>query len=338
MSRNPTSNIHEGAEYYAGDITSKTCVSKLLEIIKPQVIFHAAAPLAHDTSITAKGYHQIIVEGTESVISCAKSAPSVKALVFTSSALVARGHKHLDIDESAPLWEQNTTDIPPYMKAKTLADIIVREANTKLDSQGNGLLTVALRPHGIYGTSDTILIPKIMEVVPQKWTKYQIGDNKTFHSPSFAGSIAVAHILAARKLLESDSIPAELRVDGEAFFINEGPILFWDFCHVMWRVMGVDVQKKDVVVVPVWLILGIVYVVELLFGIFTLRQKRPPAEMTTFGIKTVVSNYTYNTEKARKRLGFVPVCDLEENLRKCIEWEFENHPEKWKGCKLAGKK
>lgn len=52
----------------------------------------------------------------------------------------------------------------------------VRKAcREKPDSDGNTLLTVAIRPHGIFGPGDPHMLPTLVEMAKQGKSKYIIG-------------------------------------------------------------------------------------------------------------------------------------------------------------------
>ena len=143
-SRNPSTNQLEKVNYFTCDISSEDSVSKLLATVKPQAIIHTSSPSASDPAITPAEHYDTVVLGTKNILACATAVPFVEVLVYTSTAATAKGYEHYNVDETAPLWKSNSKAIP-YMKAKAQADIAVREVNTPLDSQGNGLLTATLR-------------------------------------------------------------------------------------------------------------------------------------------------------------------------------------------------
>ena len=88
-------------------------------------------------------YWKVNVEGTSAVIAAA-IANKVQKLVFTSSAgIVFDGSNVIGADERLPAPNKA---MDAYNESKAKAEEIVLAAN------GNGgLLTVALRPAGIYG-------------------------------------------------------------------------------------------------------------------------------------------------------------------------------------------
>jgi sterol-4alpha-carboxylate 3-dehydrogenase (decarboxylating) len=83
------------------------------------------------------------VDGTKAVIAAAVEC-GVRKLVFTSSAgVVFNGEDIINVDERVPFPE---VPMDAYNDTKAKAERLVLEANGK-----GGLLTVALRPAGIFG-------------------------------------------------------------------------------------------------------------------------------------------------------------------------------------------
>ena len=83
------------------------------------------------------------MEGTKAIIAAAV-ANKIPKLVYTSSAgVVFNGEDLIDVDERLPPPEK---PLDAYNESKAKAEEIVLAANGK-----DGLLTVALRPAGIFG-------------------------------------------------------------------------------------------------------------------------------------------------------------------------------------------
>lgn len=88
-------------------------------------------------------YWKVNVEGTKAVIAAAV-AHGVSKLVFTSSAgVIFSGNDIIDVDERVEFPEKA---LDAYNESKAKAEELILAANGK-----DGLLTVALRPAGIFG-------------------------------------------------------------------------------------------------------------------------------------------------------------------------------------------
>ncbi|CAD6572506.1 MAG: hypothetical protein ASARMPRED_005421 [Alectoria sarmentosa] len=330
VSRNPNLNRCEGASYHTGDICDLTEFRNLVGVIKPRVIFHAASPRGDDPTVEPGDHYNISVEGTRNVLICATESPTVKALVYTSTCAVSKGYQHFNIDETAPLWEQDSKTIP-YFKAKALADTLTCEANFPLDRQNKGLLTATLRLPWVYGERDNQAIPGMLKTAEEGQTKIQLGDNKNLVEPTYVGNAATAHLLAAKKLLESESGSLDPKVDGEAFHITDGdPQPFWTFARMIWRTAGDQTNPDQVTTIPGWLALSMAHGIDWAYFLCTFGRVRPPLNTSPLYIQYTIYNATYDVSKARTRLGYAPVVDKVGHLKSSVAWEFENHEGKYK--------
>ena len=324
ISRSPTLNRCEGVSYYTGDISNFDEIREVLAAIKPRIIFHAAAPRAADPAVKPSDHYNISVEGTKNVLTCATESPTTKALVYTSTCAVSKGHQHFNINETAPHCDQDSKTIP-YFKAKALADILTREANSPINHEGRGLLTATLRLPFVYGERDNQTVPGMLKTAEEGQTKIQLGNNKNLVEPTYVGNAATAHLLAATKLLESESGPLNPRVDGEAFHITDGdPQPFWTFARMLWRIAGDETTLDQVTIVPGWLALLMARGIEWVFFVCTLGTIRPPLNISLLYIQFTINNSTYDISKARTRLGYRPVVDKKGHLKRSVEWELEN--------------
>jgi len=103
------------------------------------IIHTASPPHGLDPAV----YWKVNVDGTNAVIAAAVEL-GIRKLVFTSSAgVVFNGTDLIDVDERLPYPEK---PFDAYNESKAKAEQAVLEANGK-----GGLLTVALRPAGIFG-------------------------------------------------------------------------------------------------------------------------------------------------------------------------------------------
>ncbi|KAI4088448.1 MAG: hypothetical protein LQ344_006103 [Seirophora lacunosa] len=103
---------------------------------------------ANMSSTSSALFYAVNVEGTRNLLECARSVKTVKAFVYTSSASVV--HDTL------------------------LADELVRDFN----SPKQGLLTVCLRPAGIFGEGDTNTLQKMIENAQAGKNRFQVNSGE----------------------------------------------------------------------------------------------------------------------------------------------------------------
>ncbi|KIJ61120.1 hypothetical protein HYDPIDRAFT_31627 [Hydnomerulius pinastri MD-312] len=205
---------HHDVPFYSGDITDEQQVLNAIRKSGTTCIIHTASPPhgAKDPSI----YHKVNVDGTRAVIDAAVSA-GVTKLVYTSSAgVVFDGDDVINLDERAPYPEK---PFDAYNDSKAKGEALILEANGK-----GGLLTVALRPAGIFGPGDRQMMVGLFQAYQRGQTHFQVGDNNNLFDYTYVGNLAQAHLLAADKLVPpptTASDAASIKTDSsEATLVN----------------------------------------------------------------------------------------------------------------------
>src|SRR5579875_2946409 len=79
---------------------------------------------------------------------------------------------------------------------RTLACVQILGEKLVLAANGRGgLATVALRPSGIFGEGDTLLVPLTVANAKRGKMKYVIGSGRNFMDFTYVGNVAHAHLL-----------------------------------------------------------------------------------------------------------------------------------------------
>lgn len=300
---------------YTGDITSPEDLQRVLKEAKPQVVVHSVSPVH---GLGAEIYHKVNVLGTRNIIKETKLDPNVQLLVYTSSAgVVFNGADLKNVDESIP-YPAKAMDA--YNETKAIAEDEVLSAATSYDnfvskssssSFAGELLTVSLRPAGIFGPGDRQMIPELRKMPYRGQHKFQLGSNNNLFDTTYVGNVAFAHALATQKIFDP-KIGA--KVNGQCFFItNNSPIYFWAMGRAVWKADGfVDPPKF---VIPKGLGIFIGYISE-----FVSNLTGKPPGLTPFRVRTVCANRYYNISKAESILGYRPQTDLESGILETLKW------------------
>lgn len=141
-----------GWTFYAADLTSLAELAEVIQRSGATTVFHTASPW---TGSGAALCEKVNVQGTQTIVeACVQEG--VRKLVFTSSAgTVYNGEDLINVDERMPF---PTRGLDPYNVTKVRArpsgpaDVQAKAETIVLEANGRGnLLTVALRPAGIFG-------------------------------------------------------------------------------------------------------------------------------------------------------------------------------------------
>ncbi|KAJ7644082.1 C-3 sterol dehydrogenase [Roridomyces roridus] len=185
--------------FYPADITDQAQVAAALKSSDTTCIIHTASPPAALKLEDPDLYWRVNVGGTKAIIAAAVET-GVRKLVFTSSAgVVFNGADLIDVDERTPFPKK---PMDAYTESKAKAEEAVLEANGK-----GGLLTVALRPAGIFGPGDRQVMAGLYQVYERGQTNFQIGDNNNLFDWTYVGNVAAAHLLAADRLDDPPPAP-----------------------------------------------------------------------------------------------------------------------------------
>lgn len=308
-------NRFPSVSYHDGDITSSSIVSAVLSNVKPDIIIHTASP-THDASKAI--LKKVNIDGTRNLVQQAGESGTVKAFIYTSSASVIHDNVSdlVNADERWPVLRA------PYQKeyyseAKGIAEQIVLDANRKYGK----MLTVAIRPAGIFGEGDVQVIPPMLKAYEKGQTKFQLGTNTNLFDFTYVGNVAHAHILAAVALMKTYNMSTapldHERVDGEAFLItNDSPVYFWDFARMVWKAAGDKTEPRDVWKIEKDTGLMIATLVEWAFwlaGGWTPNLTRRAVNFSS------MTRY-YNIDKARRRLGYRPLVGMGEGVERATAW------------------
>ena len=197
------------------------------------------------------------------------------------------------IKESDPIPEPATH----YARSKLLAEEIVRAAKAK--SGAGGMQTVMLRPRGIFGPTDQVILPKILRLLRKGWFPLVRG-GKALVDLTHVDNVALA---IERGL---DARPA---ADGEAFNISNGePIAVRELVQLIAGSMRLPVRYLPL---PLSLSQGLAGGLELAWKAAGAGGEPP---LTKYGLGLLSFDQTLDLSKARALLGYAPEVKLREGI------------------------
>lgn len=304
--------------YHDADITDAPLLTTLFAQLRPDAVIHTASPHFH---LPPAVHDAVNVQGTKNLLAAAQAA-GVKAFVYTSSASVVLGPE-TELVNATEAWPLVTGAAQPehYTSTKAYAEQAVLAANRTPAT----FLTCAIRPAGIFGEGDIQLLPPMIGAYKKGQTKFQVGDNSNLFDFTYVENVAFAHLLAVQALLATarmaPTVPLDSeRVDGEPFFVTNGqPVYFWDFARAVWHECG-DRRPLS----QVWrLDKDFAFAVGgLLEWVFWAIGKTP--NITRKQVRYSTFAKYHNIDKAKRRLGYYPLVELDEGVRRGVRYYFEN--------------
>ncbi|KAJ1567194.1 hypothetical protein HK096_010670, partial [Nowakowskiella sp. JEL0078] len=267
-----------------GDITKIDSVKAAIK--GHDVVIHTASPI-HGNNRTI--FFKVNVDGTRNVIDACVDC-SVGKLVFTSSAsVIYNGQNLFNVDETLPYPEVH---MDAYNESKAIAEEMVTKANGK-----GGVLTVSIRPSGIYGPVENQFLDALYEMVKSgRNYQFYIGDNTNLYDFTDVDNVAHALILASDKLISDDN-----------------PRPFWDIHKEFFQYMGV--HNTHGINIPSFIAFPLAYVTEFFVALLKPIKEIHPT-FTLFRLRVTGSNRYFDISKAKRLLGYSPIIKQEEGLKR----------------------
>lgn len=304
------------AQYTCTDLRNKAQVLKACQ--GAEVVFHMAAP---DSSINNYQLHYSVnVQGTKNVIDACIEL-KVKRLIYTSSASVVFDGIHgiFNGNESLPYPPKHYDS---YSTTKAEGEALVIKSNGI-----NGLLTCCLRPSGIFGPGDKLLVPSLVAAARAGKSKFIIGDGNNIYDFTYVQNVAHAHICAERALA-SDGIVSE-KAAGQAFFLtNMEPIKFWEFVSQILEGLGFERPR---IKIPAFVMMPIAHLVEWTYRLLGPYGMKVP-QLTPSRIRLLSCSRSFDSSKAKDQIGYMPIVSLQEGIKRTVEsyshLRAENQPKR----------
>lgn len=280
-----------GVNIIRGDIGDQASVINAAQDC--DVVFHVAAKAGvwgdYDD------YYQCNVVGTENVLKACRTH-NIQKLIYTSTpSVVFDGRDEKNINESAPYPEHFLT---AYQKTKALAEQMILEANC------DSLLTVALRPHLIWGPGDPHLVPRIIERAKTGKLRL-VGKQNNLVDSTYVDNAARAHILAAEDLMN------DANCAGKAYFISNGePLPMSELINKILTTSDLAAVTKSV---PIQLAYTIGFLMELFYKILNLDNE---PVMTRFIAKQLSCAHYYDLSAAKQDFSYEPTVSIDEGMER----------------------
>lgn len=274
------------AELVHGDLRDAEALARACQGI--DLVFHTAAKAGGWGDPAA--YEAVNVGGTEALLEAARAA-GVRAFVYTSSpSVVFDGRPIEGADERLPYASRFLADYP---RTKALAERKV------LDYEG--MATVALRPHLIWGPGDRHLLPRL---VSRGKRLKRVGPGDPLTDTIYIANCVHAHILAGARLLERPE-----GASGKAYFVSDdAPVGLWTMADRLLEAAGAPPIRGRI---PGGLARLAAACLE---GWHRLTRNEREPLVTRFAVEQFLAPQWYDIGAAKRDLGYAPIVTIEEGL------------------------
>ena len=299
-------------------------------------VFHTATltdPLASWEAMWA-----VIVGGTSRVID-ASLACGVRNLVHTSTtAVIFNGRDIRGLSEEQCPYPRRHLDA--YSRCKAEAERLVVAASGRVSPlSGEALCALALRPHAIFGPRDTHFISSLISRARSGDITHTIGSGRNLVDFTYVGNVIHAMILAMTRMsrpvsplapaaaqkLDAEQLAARAQLGGQCFFITNGePRSFWEFISLILNETGCVGPTKSISFCIAYVIAWAMEWVRWVWSATAWLHGRPPmaAGLTRRTVCVMGCTQYFSIEKARRLLGYEPVCSIDQGLETTINYFF----------------
>lgn len=291
------------------NLASQDKIEQVFQKFKPHAVIHTASPSFMDTK---RVLIKTNVDGTNALLKAAKACIHTKAFVFTSSDEAIMPTQEPTSEENAHRYDENNAP-NAYALSKALAERLVIAANS------DELYTSVIRIPGIYGEYDDNFVPQLVSSMRKKEHKIQVGKNTKLFEFIYVNKAAETHILAMKALLNPKTRD---QVGGEDFFISDGkPQKLFDFCRRFYAAAGSPVRPDEVMSIPLSVMQSMASTMEWVYWAFTFGMLQP--SLRRISMDHLDTGCCWSLDKARRILGYEPVEDQNEAIKRTMEWAME---------------
>ncbi|MFN8609019.1 MAG: NAD-dependent epimerase/dehydratase family protein [Vulcanimicrobiota bacterium] len=283
-----------GVEVQRGALEDRNSV--LLACQGVEQVYHVAAKAG--VWGTFAEYWNSNVEGTRNVLEACHSHGVTRLIHTSSPSSTFDGKDCLGADESKPYPEQF---LNYYSETKAAAEKLVKAANGH-----NGLATVSLRPHLIWGPGDPHILPRVVKMADLGRLR-RVGPGDNLVDITYVDNAVEAHLCAARDL--SLTSPQA----GKAYFISNGsPVRLWEWVDQVLRGLGRPAVQAHISTAKARLAGG--------FLEWLYRTLRLPGEppMTRFVACQMGTSHYYDISASERDFGYRPVVGFEEAMERTL--------------------
>lgn len=278
-----------GAEVIIGSVTDPAAVERSMRGV--EFVFHLAAAF-RELNVPDSFYDEVNVGGTRVVLHAARRA-GVRKFLYCSTCGVHGNVEHPPADEDAPIRPADY-----YQRTKYEAEPLVKQ-------EAGDMEVVILRPAAIYGPGDPERFFMIFKRVA-KGTFPMFGSGRTLYHPLYIDNLVDAFLLCMPQGVGSGR---EYLIADEKYYAIE------DIVQAVARALDVPVRIPHYPVLPV---VAVGHIVEKLCKPLGITPPIFPRRVDWYR-----QNRAFDIGRAQRELGYRPLIELEEGLRRTGIWYRE---------------
>ncbi len=300
--------------FLKGDIRSPEDLDRACRGV--DLVYHCAAVI--DWGQRPRSFlYDVNVNGTANVIAAA-ARNGARGLVYTSTMdVLYDGNNIVDADETMAYPKKFTMT---YAETKAIAEQKVLRANGLERGGSAPLKTCVIRPCGMFGEGDPYHVSSFLKMAQSGRLTFRVGNGRALFQHVYVGNVAHAHVLAGKSLLEKNGPAA-----GNVYFATDFEAKnFFDYMEPILEGIGYPMPPRGrSIPMPVMYALGV-----LCEGASWLCRPfvRLAPVISRTSVTMVCKDMTFNSDKARRDLGYRPLYTEEEAIARTVSYFRANGP------------
>ncbi|KAJ7427781.1 3 beta-hydroxysteroid dehydrogenase type 7 [Willisornis vidua] len=202
----------------------------------------------------------------------------------------------------------------PYGRTKAMAEKIVLEANGKKLSNGGSLSTCILRPNTVYGEGAAFLQELYLAARARKGVLDYLEPEDTERNHSYVGNVAWMHVLAARNLQLKPGLLA-----GQVYYCYDDTPSRKGFLVRHQLLATADPSLRLGSHIPYWKMWLMIQLHRIIRAIL-LPFWEPQPFLNLPLLNTIVTTFSYETDKASRHFGYKPLFTWDESRHRTAQW------------------
>ncbi len=292
---------HPKLEIVKGEIEDAPRMLELCEGI--DTVFHTAAHLALlGGSAASAAYRQTAydanVGGVENLVAACHEQ-GVSRFVHTSSIDVCfNSEENVEMTGSTP-YATNMSCL--YTETKIEGEKVALAANGQ-----RGLLTTSLRPDGIYGPGNNLMLDEMFTQVTKGRLVATIGFPGALHDHIYVDNLVHAEILVAKHLVPGSP------VCGDAYFVTDNqPMHLFEFMRPLIEGLGYKMPRLNIPHRPVIAFLR-------LWQFLHFRIGLPAPLFGPHEVRKLAISHCASNAEAERDFGYRPTVRAEDAMEHCL--------------------
>jgi nucleoside-diphosphate-sugar epimerase len=259
--------------------------------------FRGADSVIHAAAMSAiwgrrRDFLSANVDGTAHVLAAARAAGVRRVVHVSSSGVTFDGRDRRDVNEDEP---RPRRFLSHYQETKALAEDVVRGAT--------GAETVIVRPRGIFGPGDTMILPRLIARARRGKLRV-LGAGRNVQDITYVDNVVAALLLAR-------AAPAAA---GRVYLVSNGePVALWEFIRDCLQGLGMTLAAGQVSSSIAFAVAG---AAEALHRVVP-GLGEPP--LTRYVVALLARDQTLDITAARRDLGYRPEVSMSDALARTID-------------------